>query len=103
MRELAVHVIKRSMAIKAEIVSQDERETLGIRTLLNYGHTIGHGIEAAAGYGEYMHGEAVSVGMMGAATIGQTAGVHSPGPLGQAAADSPAVRTAGGSARRGPG
>ena len=77
-RELAVQVIKRSMAIKAEIVSQDERETLGIRTLLNYGHTIGHGIEAAAGYGEYMHGEAVSVGMMGAAGIGQTLGFTDP-------------------------
>ena len=77
-RELAVQVIKRSMAIKAEIVGQDERETLGIRTLLNYGHTIGHGIEAAAGYGEYMHGEAVSVGMMGAAGIGQTLGFTDP-------------------------
>ena len=64
------------MAIKANVVSQDERETLGIRVLLNYGHTIGHGIEAATGYGQYLHGEAVSIGMMGAARIGQRYGTH---------------------------
>ena len=65
------------MAIKANVVSQDERETLGIRVLLNYGHTIGHGIEAATGYGQYLHGEAVSIGMMGAANIGRGMGLMS--------------------------
>ena len=65
------------MAIKANIVSQDERETLGIRILLNYGHTIGHAIEAATGYGSFLHGEAVSVGMMGAARIGEAMGLMS--------------------------
>ena len=75
--EVATDVIRRSMAIKANVVSQDERETLGIRVLLNYGHTIGHGIEAATGYGQYLHGEAVSIGMMGAARIGNGMGLMS--------------------------
>ncbi len=75
--EIATDVIRRSMAIKADVVSQDEKETLGIRVLLNYGHTIGHGIEAATGYGRYLHGEAVSIGMMGAANIGWQMGMMS--------------------------
>ena len=75
--EIATDVISRSMAIKSNVVSQDERETLGIRVLLNYGHTIGHGIEAATGYGQYLHGEAVSIGMMGAARIGNGMGLMS--------------------------
>ena len=73
--ETATDVIRRSVAIKANVVSQDERETLGIRILLNYGHTIGHAIEAATGYGRYLHGEAVSIGMMGAARIGAAMGL----------------------------
>ena len=76
--EITTDVIRRSVAIKANVVSQDERETLGIRVLLNYGHTIGHAVEAATGYGKYLHGEAVSVGMMGAANIGQSLGMMSP-------------------------
>ena len=75
--EVATEVIRRSVAIKARIVSQDERETMGIRVLLNYGHTIGHAIEAATGYREVLHGEAVSVGMMGAAFIGNDLGLTS--------------------------
>ena len=75
--EIATDVIRRSMAIKANVVSQDEKETLGIRVLLNYGHTIGHGIESATGYGRFLHGEAVSVGMMGAANIGRRMGMMS--------------------------
>ena len=67
--ETAAELIRRSVAIKANVVSRDERETLGIRVLLNYGHTIGHALEAATGYESYLHGEAVSVGMMGAANI----------------------------------
>ncbi len=73
----ATDVIRRSVAIKANVVSQDERETLGIRILLNYGHTIGHAIEAVTGYAHYLHGEAVSVGMMGAAHIGTAMGMMS--------------------------
>ncbi len=75
--EVATDVIRRSMAIKANVVSQDEKETLGIRVLLNYGHTIGHAIEAVTGYDSYLHGEAVSVGMMGAANIGRRMGMMS--------------------------
>ena len=75
--EVATDVIRRSMAIKADVVSQDEKETLGIRVLLNYGHTIGHAIEAVTGYDSYLHGEAVSVGMMGAANIGRRMGMMS--------------------------
>ena len=74
-QDIATDIIRRSVAIKANIVSQDERETLGIRILLNYGHTIGHAIEAATGYGSFLHGEAVSVGMMGAARIGEGMGM----------------------------
>ena len=73
--EVTTDVIRRSVAIKARVVSEDERETTGYRSLLNYGHTIGHGLEAATEYGRFLHGEAVSVGMMGAAKIGQALGV----------------------------
>ena len=76
-QEITTEVVRRSVAIKADIVSRDERETLGIRVLLNYGHTIGHAIESATGYGRYLHGEAVSIGMMGAAYIGEGIGLMS--------------------------
>lgn len=66
--ESTTEVVRRSAALKGQVVSQDEKES-GLRTILNYGHTIGHSIEAVAGYGRFLHGEAVSVGMMGAASI----------------------------------
>ena len=75
--EITTEVVRRSVAIKADIVSRDERETLGVRVLLNYGHTIGHAIETATDYGRYLHGEAVSIGMMGAAYIGEAMGLMS--------------------------
>ena len=53
------------------MVSQDEKETLNTRVLLNYGHTIGHAIESATGYEDFLHGEAISIGMMGAAYISE--------------------------------
>ncbi len=56
------HAIRRSCEIKAAIVAEDERET-GARALLNFGHTFGHAIESAAGYGALLHGEAVATGM----------------------------------------
>ncbi len=59
--EISTEIIRRSMAIKADVVSQDERETLGIRILLNYGHTIGHALEASTEYGRFLHGEGVSI------------------------------------------
>ena len=67
--EITADVIRRSMRIKAEVVSKDEKETLGVRILLNYGHTIGHAIEAVTNYRELLHGEAVAIGIMGAAYI----------------------------------
>lgn len=57
-----VHAIQRSCEIKAEVVGQDERES-GLRAILNFGHTFGHAIEAGAGYGAWLHGEAVASGM----------------------------------------
>jgi len=67
-------VITRSCEIKAGVVSRDERES-GIRAILNFGHTIGHGIEAATGYARYTHGEAVSIGMVTAALIAEIIGL----------------------------
>ena len=62
-------IIRRNLEIKAEIVAMDEFERLGLRALLNFGHTIGHGIEQATGYGNFLHGEAISLGMVAAARI----------------------------------
>ena len=62
-------LVERSLAIKAAIVAADERERNDIRALLNFGHTIGHAIESAAGYGELLHGEALSLGMIAAAHV----------------------------------
>jgi 3-dehydroquinate synthase len=59
-------LIARNIAIKARIVEEDEHETLGVRALLNFGHTIGHGIEASLPYGEILHGEAISFGIRAA-------------------------------------
>jgi 3-dehydroquinate synthase len=64
-------LITRNVLIKAAIVEEDERETSGTRALLNFGHTIGHGIEAAAGYGRLLHGEAISLGMVAAIRLSQ--------------------------------
>ena len=72
--ELLTRVIARSARLKALIVSTDPAER-GLREILNYGHTIGHAIEAAGGYSDYRHGEAVAVGMMGAARIAQRIGL----------------------------
>lgn len=56
-------LIARNVGIKARIVAADEREITGERALLNFGHTVGHGVEQAAGYGALLHGEAVSIGL----------------------------------------
>ncbi|MCV5223543.1 3-dehydroquinate synthase, partial [Escherichia coli] len=60
------YAIARCCQIKAEVVAQDEKES-GIRALLNLGHTFGHAIEAELGYGNWLHGEAVSSGTVMAA------------------------------------
>ena len=62
-------LVARNVAIKAAIVTEDEFETKGVRALLNFGHTIGHGIEAAAGYGRFLHGEAISLGLVAACRL----------------------------------
>ena len=72
--ELLIRVIARSSRLKALIVSSDPTER-GLRAILNYGHTIGHALEAVTGYQDYRHGEAVAVGMMGAARIGERMGL----------------------------
>lgn len=69
-------LVARSIELKADIVARDERES-GERMLLNYGHTVGHALEAAAGYGVLLHGEAVAVGMRAAAEIAQRLSVLS--------------------------
>ena len=61
--------IARNISIKAAIVAEDEFETSGVRALLNFGHTIGHGIENAAGYGRFLHGEAISLGLVAACRL----------------------------------
>ena len=63
-KELA-HVVARSCQIKAKVVEEDEREG-GLRAILNYGHTIGHALEAISSYGKYLHGEAISIGQVAA-------------------------------------
>jgi 3-dehydroquinate synthase len=64
-------LIARNVAIKAAIVAEDEFETTGTRALLNFGHTIGHGIEAAVPYGELLHGEAISLGLRAAVFLSE--------------------------------
>ncbi len=62
-------LIARNVKIKARIVAEDEYEKLGVRALLNFGHTIGHAIENTAGYGRYLHGEAISLGLVAALAL----------------------------------
>ncbi|QUS59301.1 3-dehydroquinate synthase [Synechocystis sp. PCC 7338] len=65
---LLTQIIQRSCQAKVDVVSQDEKEA-GLRAILNYGHTIGHGVESLTGYGVINHGEAVAIGMEAAAKI----------------------------------
>jgi 3-dehydroquinate synthase len=72
-RAALVHAVRRSCELKAAIVAEDERES-GRRALLNFGHTFGHAIEAGAGYGTWLHGEAVAAGMVMASELSQRLG-----------------------------
>ncbi|HWM86219.1 MAG TPA: 3-dehydroquinate synthase [Kofleriaceae bacterium] len=72
-------LIRRCTAIKSWIVSRDEREQSGERALLNLGHTVGHAIEAAAGYGEVLHGEAVALGLIAACRVSAALDLAPPG------------------------
>jgi 3-dehydroquinate synthase len=68
------HVVAASVKVKADVVSRDERES-GLRMILNYGHTIGHAIEAATGYKQLLHGEAVGWGSIAATKLGLSRGM----------------------------
>jgi len=70
-RDVPADLIARNLAIKARIVEEDEQETAGTRALLNFGHTIGHGIEAAVTYGSLLHGEAISLGIRAALLLSE--------------------------------
>ena len=75
-KDALAFAVKRSCEIKARIVAQDERE-LGLRAILNFGHTFGHAIETGLGHGEWLHGEAVGCGMVMAAELSSRLGLVS--------------------------
>ena len=77
LNEELISIIKKSIKIKADIVSVDENEKYGQRILLNYGHTVGHAIEASTNLNKYTHGEAVSLGMVFAAKLSNKLGLLS--------------------------
>ena len=72
--EVLTHVIARCCRLKADVVEKDEREESGLRAVLNYGHTFAHPLEALSGYGEILHGEAVSMGMLCASRLAERLG-----------------------------
>ncbi|CAK6699041.1 3-dehydroquinate synthase [Synechococcus sp. BA-124 BA4] len=74
---LLQRLLERSAAAKARVVAADEREG-GLRAILNYGHTLGHVVETLCGYGTYLHGEAVALGMVAAGDLAVAMGLWSP-------------------------
>jgi 3-dehydroquinate synthase len=68
------YVVGRSCRLKADVVERDERELTGLRAVLNYGHTFAHAIETTSGYGTYLHGEAVAIGMVLASRLAEALG-----------------------------
>lgn len=71
-------IIAACASIKAGIVAADERDLSGKRAVLNFGHSVGHAVEVAFGYREWLHGEAVAVGMVIEAEIGKRLGITPP-------------------------
>jgi len=69
------HIVARCCRLKADVVERDEREETGLRMVLNYGHTFAHAFETAAGYGGWLHGEAVAAGMVCAARLAERRGL----------------------------
>ena len=67
-------VVTQCCRLKAGVVEKDEREESGLRAVLNYGHTFGHAIETLSGYGKFLHGEAVSIGMLCASRLAERLG-----------------------------
>ena len=68
------HVVARCCQLKADVVASDERDETGRRAVLNYGHTFAHALEAVSGYERFLHGEAVSIGMLCASRLAQKLG-----------------------------
>jgi 3-dehydroquinate synthase len=82
-REAVTHLIRRSIEIKSEVVSGDERE-LGRRAILNAGHTVGHALEQVSGY-QLPHGEAVALGLVAECELAERLGIAPPGLRGRVA------------------
>ena len=76
--ELWAELVAWNVRIKADVVCRDEREESGLRMILNYGHTLGHALEAATGYSRFLHGEAVALGMVAAGAIAERKGLLPP-------------------------
>lgn len=74
-KDCLIRIISTASKIKAQIVAADEKETKGLRTILNFGHTIGHALETATNYSNLNHGEAISIGMVAACEIAQEIGI----------------------------
>lgn len=72
--DVIAHIVAESCRAKADVVQQDERETTGLRAILNYGHTFAHALESVTGYGRLLHGEAVAIGMHMAAILAERMG-----------------------------
>lgn len=80
-------IVRRCIEIKRDVVQEDEFETLGIRAILNFGHTIGHAIEKVCQYERFLHGEAIAIGMVLEARWGERIGITKQGVAGQIAED----------------
>lgn len=72
-------VVRRCVDNKRQVVEADEEDRLGLRAILNFGHTVGHALEFATGYSGLLHGEAVAIGMVAEAAIGEALGFSEPG------------------------
>lgn len=72
-------MVQRCVELKRRVVEEDEFETLGVRAKLNFGHTVGHAIEKLTGYGPVLHGEAISIGMIAEAALGEAIGLSPTG------------------------
>lgn len=72
-------MVRRCIELKIAIVQEDEFETTGERAKLNFGHTVGHAIESLTGYSQVLHGEAIGIGMVAEAAIGEAIGLSEPG------------------------
>lgn len=77
-KTMMIDLIERCVSIKIKVVEEDETES-GLRRILNFGHTIGHGLEKAGNYKELSHGEAVAIGMAAAVKIGNNIGITKDG------------------------